>query len=212
ISHCRDQQIQLHRFRGDAAKVLRMAEEMAAFAKEQGFRGLAAQAKVFKGWAMAKLGDPDLGVRTITEGLDEHMALNTPEDLPVYYEMAAEAYGAKGEPERGLPLVAEAITIAERTGLQTWLAELFRRKGLLLLQQSFANKMDARACFARAVTIAGAQGARALVLRALCDQMQVAEGPERAVVNAALVALCNWLTEGFDFVDVVKARRLLDEL
>lgn len=212
IRHSRDQQIMLHRYRGDAAMVLRLAEEMAAYAAAQGFKGLAAQAKVFRGWAAAKLGDPDDGLRAITDGLIEHMAINTPEDLPVYYEMAAEAYGMKGAPERGLPLLTEAVSMAQRTGLQTWSAELFRRRGVLLLQQSQSNKLEARACFAQAIAIAEAQGARALQLRALCNEIEIAEGTELVAARAKLAYLSDALTEGRDYVDVVEARRLLDDV
>ncbi len=212
IRHSRDQQIMLYRFRGDAAKVKQLAEEMAAYAVDQGFKGLAAQAKVFRGWAAAKLGDADLGLKVILDGLAEHMAINTPEDLPVYYEMVAEAYGIKGEPESGLPLLAEAVNMAERTGLQTWSAELFRRNGVLLLQQSPQNRAEARACFAKAIAVAEAQGARALLLRARCDEVRIAEDGERVLACTALASLCDSLTEGRDYVDVVEARHLLGEL
>ncbi|HVI91833.1 MAG TPA: AAA family ATPase [Dongiaceae bacterium] len=211
IRHSRDQQIMLHRYRGDADKVLRLAEAMADYAEDQGFKGLAAQAKVFRGWAVAKLGDADRGVGLLVDGLAEHMEINTPEDLPVYYEMVAEAYGVKGAPESGLPLLIEAETVADRTGLLTWSAELCRRKGALLLQQSRHNMAEARACFARAIAIAQSQGARALLLRALCDDIRSGTDDERPQARAALAALCDSLTEGRDYVDVIMARRLLDE-
>jgi predicted ATPase len=211
IRHSRDQQIMLHRFRGDAAKVLCLAEEMAAYAQEQGFRGLAAQAKVFRGWAEAKLGDVRMGVSAISEGLAEHIAINTPEDLPIYYEMAAESHGANGDPGRGLELLAKAIPVAERTGLQTWTAELFRRKGVLLLQESRDNKCEALACFDEAIKIATAQGARALLLRALCEKIHISDGSQRAATQGNLAALCVSLEEGHGYGDVIAARRLVDQ-
>jgi len=151
-------------------------------------------------------------VPLIARGLADHMAVNTPEDLPVYYEMMAEAYGVKGEPENGLPLLEEAMVVAERTGLQTWSAELFRRKGVLLLQQSRRHKSEARACFAKAIATAQAQGARALLLRALCEQISVAEGQERAAAVESLASLLATLGQAEDYVDVVQARRLLGGL
>ncbi len=149
IRHCRDQQIMLFRFHGDAAKVLTLAEETARYAEEHGFKGLAAQTKVFRAWAAVMLDDPRSGLDELTAGLAEHIEVNTPEDLPMYYEMVAEAYGAKGEPESGLPLLDEAIAVAHRSALEMWTAELHRRKGVLLMQIAPENRARAKACFCR---------------------------------------------------------------
>jgi len=210
IRHSLDQQIMFHRFRGDAAKVLELAEETGRYAEEHGFKGLAAQTKVFRCWAAAVLGTGPANLDALTAGLAEHIEVNTPEDLPMYYEMAAEAYGAQGEPASGLPLIEEALIVAERSALRMWTAELHRRKGVLLMQMTPENRTEAAACFERAAAVARVQGARALLLRALTDRLRIAEGDERAAARRDLADLCDSLTEGHDFTDVVKARRLLD--
>jgi predicted ATPase len=102
------------------------------------------------------------------------------------------------------------MTVAEESGLSMWTAELFRRKSAILLQISPENRREARADLARAIEIATSQNARALLLRALSDNLRISGDDERSVAYAALASLCNSLTEGSDFVDVVKARRLLE--
>jgi predicted ATPase len=91
-----------------------------------------------------------------------------------------------------------------------WTAELFRRKSAMLLQISPENRREARADLARAIEIATSQNARALLLRALSDNLRIAGDDQRSAAHAALASLYSSLTEGSDFVDVVKARRLLE--
>jgi predicted ATPase len=122
-----------------------------------------------------------------------------------------EIYVVKEEPGRGIPLPNELTVVAERTGPQTWLVELFRRKRLLLLHQSSADEIEACSCFAPAVALAEAQCARALLLRALCDHLRIATPVKQDRARTALAALCDSLTEGHDCEDVVAARRLVED-
>jgi predicted ATPase/class 3 adenylate cyclase len=213
IGHSLFAQTMLYRFRGDAVKVLELAKDMTSFAEQSDFKGLMSRAKVFRGWAVAKLGDTDAGVALIDEGLAEHRAANSQEDFPVYFEMLAEAYGAKGQPEPGIRLLDEGIAMAERTGLQYWTAELLRRKGMLLLQQSGSHGPEALACFDRAIAIAEAQGARALQLRALCSKAGIeARRGSRAATRVALASLYGSFTEGLDCADLSDAQQLIKSL
>jgi predicted ATPase/class 3 adenylate cyclase len=213
IGHSLHIQMMLHQYRGDGARVLELAGEITDFAEKFNFQGLASRAKVFRGWAMGKLGDAAAGMAVIEEGLAEHRASNSEEDFPVYFEMLAEAYGAEGEPELGLPLLDEALSMAERSGLQYWTAELLRRKGVLLLQQSSANATDAVANFQRAIEVAEAQGARTLLLRAMCDKTRIAaRSASRAAAKDALASLLATFSEGRDCADLRNARSLIEAL
>jgi len=81
---------------------------------------------------------------------------------------------------------------------------------VLLMQMTPENRTEAAACFERAAAVARVQGARALLLRALADRLRIAGDGERAAARRDLAALCDTLTEGHGFIDVVNARRLLD--
>jgi hypothetical protein len=55
---------------------------------------------------------------------------------PYWLAFLAEAQGTLGEPETGLTVLAEALTLADTTGERWYEPELYRLKGVLLLQQS----------------------------------------------------------------------------
>ena len=71
-----------------------------------------------------------------------------------------------GQPEAGLTVLAEALTLADKTGERWYEPELYRLKGALLLQQSADHHAEAQACFQHALDVARAQQARSLELRA----------------------------------------------
>jgi predicted ATPase len=107
-------------------------------------------------------------------------------------------------------LLDQALIDAERSGLQMWTPELYRRKGVLLMQISSGNREEAKVCFDRAIAVATEQGALALLLRALADKLRIASERERPAAREALASLCSRLQEGDEYADVVKARWLLE--
>jgi len=70
-----------------------------------------------------------------------------------------------GRVEEGLNLLTQALTVAEQTGEKWNLAELYRRKGDLLLN-SIGREAEAERCFQQALDIAIRQQAKALEVRA----------------------------------------------
>lgn len=211
ISHARDIEIMLHRYREDADTVREKGRRLAAFAEAQGFKGLRAKAKVFEGWARAKRGDPQVGLRLIEEGLETHREIGTEEDFPVYYEMLAEAKGELAGAEEGVAIIDSAIAMTGRTGSRYWLPELHRRRGQLLLRRGEGHVRTAIDSFNTAVDLARSQGAKALGLRALADLAGIdGRWHDRPAALARLAEAYGAFTEGFDTPDLVAARRLLE--
>src|SRR5262249_54952277 len=85
---------------------------------------------------------------------------------PYFLALLAEAHSVIGQPEAGLTVLAEALTLADNTGEQWYEAELYRLKGELLLQQSSDNSTEAESCFHQAIAIARNQQAKSWELRA----------------------------------------------
>ena len=93
-----------------------------------------------------------------------------------------------------------------------WEGELARIEGELMRVQG-ASAPEVEACFARAIAITRAQGAKSLELRAAlslahlwCDQGRPSDA------RALLTPTVSWFTEGFDTLDLKEARVLLDTL
>ena len=85
---------------------------------------------------------------------------------PYWLALLAESHGTLGQPEAGLTVLTEALTLADKTGERWYEPELYRLKGALLLQQSSDNQAEAESCFHHALDIARNQQAKSLELRA----------------------------------------------
>ncbi len=164
--HHKDIAIMHRLYRRDASEVLRIAEEMIAFAEEQGFTDHRAKALVFCGWAHARLGNPSKGLAEIREGLERQKLIGTREDFPVYYDMFAEVLALNGRIDEALEETTAAQTEFEAMGLNVWLPEVRRRIGYLLQLRMPHDAEPAISAYREALELATEQGARTLALRA----------------------------------------------
>jgi predicted ATPase len=211
IGHAMDIEIMLHRYRQDAATVLHRAAALKAFAEKQASKDLVSKSQIFKGWALATLGKPKASLQLINGGLAVQRAIGTQEDFPVYFEMLAATYDALGEFDQALALLDEAIELVERTGSQYWSAEVFRKKGALMLRLGADD--EAVDCFDRAIAIAESQSARSLLLRARTSQAGLmARQGRRKEAAELLQSVYATFTEGLDTPDLRDARTLLNAL
>ena len=110
-------------------------------------------------------------------------------------------------------MIAEALTIVEKTGQRYWEAELHRRKGELLLMQQGKNVGEAEGCFRKALEISRSQQAKSLELRASMSLSRLwQQQKKRYEARQMLSEIYGWFTEGFDTADLKEAKVLLDEL
>ena len=132
---------------------------------------------------------------------------------PYYLALLAEAHGIMGQPETGLAVLTEALTLVDTTGERVWEPELYRLKCELLLQQSSDNQADAESCFHHAIKIARNQQAKSFELRTATSLARLwQQQGKRQEAHALLAPVYNWFTEGFDTADLKDAKALLDEL
>ena len=116
-----------------------------------------------------------------------------------------------GQPEEGLRLLAEALTVARHTGERWWEAELYRLKGELLLALSQDHQAEAETCFRQALELARYQQAKSLELRAALSLGRLWQHQgKRAEAYQLLAAIYGWFTEGFDTADLQEAKALLE--
>jgi predicted ATPase len=209
----------LHLSRQDGQVAQQQAEALIRLATDQEFALQWALGTFFRGLALVRQGKLE-GIDQMQRGLNAWQA--TGAELLNSYLLAglAEGYANAGQTEQGLTLLAEALTMVDKTDERFWEAELHRLKGELLFMQYQGKEStppvgfnEVEACFRRAIDVARRQQAKSLELRAtasLCRLWQ-ARG-KRAEAHALLALIYEWFTEGLDLPDLLEARSLLESL
>src|SRR5262249_35232662 len=111
------------------------AEAVISLTKEQGFPYWMAFGSLLRGWALAYQVRAQEGIEQLTQSLRAFRATGAELWRPYWLMLLAEAHGSQGEPEAGLTVLTEALTLVDKTGERCVEAELYRLKGELLLQQ-----------------------------------------------------------------------------
>lgn len=200
----------LHQLRNDRPAVKAHAEALMALADDQDFPYWTALGTMFHGWAVAGTAPDGAGISQIRQGLSTMRTTGTELGRPHFLALLADAYGNVGQPAQGLPVIREALEMAEKNGECYYQAELYRLQGELLLALSPAYHAEATACFAQALDIARQQQAKAWELRATLSLWRLwqtqGKGGEARHMLAEVYA---WFHEGFETADLQEARGVL---
>jgi len=203
----------VHQYRREVQAAQEHAEAAINLATQQGFPLFGAMGSFLCGWALAHQGQAQEGIEQLRQGL---MALHVSgiEIARLYFlALLAEAYGTSGQPAAGLAVLAEALTRVDPTRDRWYEPELYRLKGVLLLQRSAGNHAEAQTCFHSALDVARAQQAKSLELRTAVSLSRLWQHQgQRAAARALLAPIYGWFTEGFDTADLQEAKALLDEV
>ncbi len=214
----------LYQQRRETEKVDKYATELSAICKEHGFSVWAPTGKIMKGWALQENSkEPhEEGLALIQEGIAEWEANRSRVLRPVYLGMLAHAYGHCGKVQEGLQTIKKAFEAAAESGERTNEAELNRLKGELLLKLDKDTPLDsteqdrcseAEVCFEKALSIARHQEAKLWELRTAVSfsRLLIAQDRHEAAYRL-LKPIYEWFTEGFETVDLIEARELLQKL
>ena len=204
----------LYQFRREPQAALTVAEEARSLCLEYRFDYYGAWSALVRAWAITSQGRVEEGLAAYDAALKEFAGTGARLRMPHYLCLLAAIQRKAGRRAAGLKIIAEAVQIAERT-LESWCnAELERERGeLLLLDPSDGARDEAEAAFKRAIDIAANQGAKMLELRASAALARVwAQRSERKKAFDVLAPIYNWFTQGFDTLDLLRARRLLAKL
>ncbi|WP_223543133.1 adenylate/guanylate cyclase domain-containing protein [Pseudomonas sp. GL-B-12] len=199
---------------------VQLAEECADAAiklsLERGFPFYLAWGTILQGWACAEQGNIDEGIAQITEGIATYQAAGAELGCSYFLALLAAAHGRSGQPQAGLDVVIGALAMVNRTGEHFYEAELYRLKGALSLQcqsedrQDSSVQQEAQACFQKAILVARQQGAKSLELRATVSLAQLWEARDKEAARQMLADIYSFFTEGFDSVDLLQTKALLD--
>jgi predicted ATPase len=221
----------LHQFRREVQATQARAEAVIPLSTEQGFMMWLAAGTVARGWALAEQGQGEAGIAQIRQGIAAYQATGTAVAQPWGLALLAEAHGKVGQTEEGLRVLAEALTVVNKTGECQYAAELYRLKGVLTLRQCHVARakgqapipqplppnsqaeVEAEAYFQQAIEMARRQSAKSLELRAVMSLSRLwQQQGKRAAAHELLAPVYGWFTEGFDTADLQEAKALLEEL
>ena len=163
-----------------------------------------------QGAAAAGLAQPEEGLERIEQGIDLYQGLKTPPVFwPLLLSVKAAAFGLGGRPAEGLEILQQAIAATGEGHVQY--PDFALLDGDLLLALGRAD--EAEPTFRRAFAVAGALGLRLPQLRAATrlTRLRRAAGL-RPDGSDALRRVYETFTEGFETLDLVEARAVLDEV
>jgi predicted ATPase len=204
----------LHIFLGDVAAVHALAEACIQLSAEYGLSHLLASAAFSRGWALVREGQTEMGLADMRQAIREGRA-GGEVGLPASLTKLAASVGLAGQPAAGLPLLAEALATAGRTGTRYYEAEIHRLRGELL-NQGGADPDDVEPHYQQAIQVARQQEARSWELRAVMSLCRLwhSQGAQANTQEARgmLAETYGWFSEGFDTGDLGEARKLLEKL
>jgi len=184
-----------------------------ALSTEQGFPLFAAHGTSLRGWALAMQGQAEEGMAQVCQGVAAWRATGAAMSVPYFYTLLAEVSAHLGHTEDGLRALAEAQSLVEQYEERWWEAEIYRLRGVLLLQQTGPRQEEAEAWLQRALGVAGRQEAKSLELRAAMNLTHLwQQQGKRAQAYDLLAPIYGWFTEGFDTADLQETKALLEEL
>ena len=200
----------LLQYRREVNATLERAETSLAFSTENGFLQLLAWGTILRGWALVMQGKREEGMTLMQQGLASALAAGSVAWRPYFLGLYAEVHGSVGQIEEGLRLMAEALALAEKTGEHFHIAELYRLKGELQLQQTSSEEAEAESCFHQALSIARRQQAKSWELRSATSLTRLWQSQgKRQEAHDLLAPVYEWFTEGFDTADLKEAQALI---
>ena len=165
-----------------------------------------------QGSVLAALGNFEEGIRLMRACVDGYSSTRHTMLQPHRYLFLIEGQFDAGRFDDALATIDEAFALAEYSSQPSMNAEFYRIRGEILLAQG-ASEDEVRVCYQRAISIAEKQAAKMFTLRATMSLSRLwARQGQRDEAQQMLQEIYDWFTEGFETVDLVEARDLLDEL
>ncbi len=167
----------------------------------------------YRGELAIRRGDAKAGVESLQRCVEElHAAryelLATACNIPL-----AQGLSALGRCAEGIALIDETIRQVEANGSLSYLPELLRVKGRILLAMPHPRGDEAEGCFEQSLDCSRRLGALAWELRTATDVAEMRAGQGRSeAAHAVLKPVVEQFTEGSDTADLKAAQRLLATL
>jgi predicted ATPase len=152
------------------------------------------------------------GLTHIRKGIAGSRATGAGLLQPWFLALLATAHGHFGEHAAGLAALAEAESRISQSSERWPEAEIYRRKGELMLSMEGAD-VTAERCFRRSIEVAREQQAKLPELRAATSLARLWRDQGKRTEGRDLLApVYGWFTEGFETRDLKDAKAMLEAL
>jgi predicted ATPase len=195
----------------DPIAALRLADECIKVAGEQGFPHWLAKATVYRGWALAHLGDIAAGTEQIEQGIALWRSVGSDIALGWHFACLAETQLLGSNPDAALRATNVALRWIEQNSEEQFapLAHVRRGDAYCALEEFGSSQQE----YEIAINLARQQEAKFWELRASAQLASLWYRQGRRVeARELLTPIHGWFTEGFDTVDLKKAKALLEAL
>ena len=187
--------------------------DLVALAHEKGALWWTANGMAQQGFVLALTGKASNAVHMVTSAITVWRSMGSTVFIPLALLHLARAYAELGQLNDARRCIDEAMTAVENTNERWFEAEVNRIAGEIALKSPEPDAAKAEAYFERALAVAREQGARSLELRAATSMAELwRDQGKRREARDLLAPVYGWFTEGFDTLDLKKAKALLDEL
>lgn len=170
-------------------------------------------ARAFKSELAIRRGELETGVAALQSHLEKLHAAHYELFTARLQIVLAGGLAATGRLMEALALVAETAQLIEAQGYASYLPELLRVKGSILLATPHPNLIEVEGCFAQSLELSRAQGSRIWELRTATNlaSLWVSQGkPDQA--RAVLQPVFEGFREGLDTTDLKAAKSVLTRL
>ena len=166
-----------------------------------------------RGWADSFEGDPGKGVSEIHQGIETLRATGSLGSFSTATNMLAEAIANSPDWEAAVPALETAIENMNRYSERLMMPNAYALMGDLLLRQSPGDQETPENWYRKAIDYARDQKTKMWQLRATTRLARLWHSQGRTKeARDLLVPMYGWFTEGFDAIDLVEAKALLDQL
>ena len=192
---------------------LRAAETAAEYTREHGLGLYQPMARVYRGWALARIGNREVGMAELQQGLTTHIEAGNKAWTPFFQGLLAEIEAEEDSPEGASNRIDEALALAGETGESWTNAFLYRIRGEILLKRDPANTAPAEEAFLTAMAVASQQKARSFELRAALSLAKLYRSTNRAAeAHTVLAPALEGFSSTAEFQEIEEAQSLLATL
>ncbi len=196
---------------GEPREALRALEDLEHLNEEHGLAYYRPFVLIFRGLALADLGEAADGIRLIESGIAAYRSAGAHLYTTTFYRWLASAHRRAGSHREGLEQLDEATRIAVESEAYGDEGEIHRVRAELLLD---LNDTDgAERSYRAALDASRRRQAKQCELRAATGLAHLLSNRgEASEARALLGDVYGWFTEGFDTPDLKAAREILDHL